>query len=42
MKLSPTIEIPSWIYMQLMRYNEIQQINIAKAKNNDLKHSIFK
>jgi protein tyrosine phosphatase (PTP) superfamily phosphohydrolase (DUF442 family) len=32
MKLSPTIEIPSWIYMQLMRYNEIQQINIAKAK----------
>ena len=42
MKLSPTIEIPSWIYMQLMRYNEIQQINIAKAKNNNLKHSIFK
>ena len=42
MKLSPTIEIPPWIYMQLMRYNEIQQINIAKAKNNDLKHSIFK
>jgi len=42
MKLSPTIEIPSWIYMQLMRYNEIQQINIDKAKNNNLKHSIFK
>jgi len=42
MKLSPTIEIPSWLYMQLMRYNEIQQINITKAKNNDLKHSLFK
>jgi protein tyrosine phosphatase (PTP) superfamily phosphohydrolase (DUF442 family) len=42
MKLSPTIEIPSWLYMQLMRYIEIEQINKAKAQNMDLKHSIFK
>ena len=42
MKLSPTIEIPSWLYMQLMRYIEIEQINKIKAQNMDLKHSIFK
>ena len=42
MKLSPTIEIPSWLYMQLMRYNEIQQINKTKAEKMELKHSIFK
>ena len=42
MKLSPTIEIPSWLYMQLMRYIEIEQINKIKAQNLDLKHSIFK
>ena len=42
MKLSPTIEIPSWLYMQLMRYNEIEQINKTKVKNMELKHSIFK
>ena len=42
MKLSPTIEIPSWLYMQLMRYIEIEKINQTKVKNMDLKHSIFK
>ena len=42
MKLSPTIEVPSWLYMQLMRYIEIEQINKTKAQNMDLKHSIFK
>ena len=30
MKLSPTIEIPSWLYTQLMRYRENLEINKAK------------
>ena len=42
MKLSPTIEIPSWLYMQLLRYVEIEQINKTKVKNMELKNSIFK
>ena len=41
-KLSPTIEIPSWLYMQLMRYNEILKINQTKVKNMELRHSLFK
>ena len=41
-KLSPTIEIPSWLYMQLMRYNETLKINQTKVKNMELKHSLFK
>ena len=42
MKLSPTIEIPPWLYMQLMRYRETEQINKTKIQNMDLKHSLFK
>ena len=42
MKLSPTIEIPPWLYMQLMRYRETEQINKTKVQNMDLKHSLFK
>ena len=30
MKLSPTIEIPSWLYTQLMRYKENMEINKMK------------
>ena len=41
-KLSPTIEIPSWLYMQLMRYNEALKINQTKVKNMELRHSLFK
>ena len=41
-KLSPTIEIPSWLYMQLMRYNETLKINQTKVKNMELRHSLFK
>ena len=41
-KLSPTIEIPPWLYMQLMRYNETLKINQTKVKNMELKHSLFK
>ena len=42
LKLSPTIEIPPWLYMQLMRYNETLKINQTKVKNMELKHSLFK
>jgi protein tyrosine phosphatase (PTP) superfamily phosphohydrolase (DUF442 family) len=41
-KLSPTIEIPPWLYMQLMRYNETLKINQTKVKNMELRHSLFK
>ena len=33
MKLSPTIEIPSWLYTQLMRYKENMEINKMKEMN---------
>jgi protein tyrosine phosphatase (PTP) superfamily phosphohydrolase (DUF442 family) len=39
MKLSPTIEIPSWLYTQLMRYRETEEINKKKEMN---KKSFFK
>ena len=39
MKLSPTIEIPSWLYTQLMRYRETEEINKKKKKK---KKSFFK
>ncbi len=39
MKLSPTIEIPSWLYTQLMRYRENEEINKMKEMN---KKSSFK
>ena len=42
MKLSPTIEVSSWLYMQLMRYNETLKINQTKVKNMELRHSLFK
>jgi len=41
MKLSPTIEIPSWLYMQLMRYIEIEQINKIKLQTNNPKVNIY-
>ena len=34
MKLSPTIEVPSWLYMQLMRYVETDKLNQAKQNNS--------
>jgi protein tyrosine phosphatase (PTP) superfamily phosphohydrolase (DUF442 family) len=34
-KLSPTIQIPSWLYMQLMRYVENSKINKIKQMNNN-------
>ena len=39
MKLSPTIEIPSWLYTQLMRYRETEEINKKKEMN---KKTVFK
>ena len=39
MKLSPTIEIPSWLYTQLMRYNENEE-NKKKSEMN--KKGVFK
>ena len=33
MKLSPTIEIPSWLYTQLMRYREKEEMNKVKEMN---------
>ena len=33
MKLSPTIEIPSWLYTQLMRYKENEEMNKLKEMN---------
>ena len=35
LKLSPTIQIPSWLYMQLMRYVENSKINEMKQMNNN-------
>jgi hypothetical protein len=42
MKLSPTIEVPSWLYMQLMRYVEIDKINQIKQSNNKNIPAFFK
>ena len=42
MKLSPTIEVPSWLYMQLMRYVETDKINQTKQNNNKNIPSFFK
>ena len=39
MKLSPTIEIPSWLYTQLMRYRETEEINKKKEMS---KKTFFK
>ena len=39
MKLSPTIEVPSWLYMQLMRYVENDKINQMKQMNKS--HNMF-
>ncbi len=42
MKLSPTIEVPSWLYMQLMRYVETDKLNQAKQNNSKNIPSFFK
>ena len=42
MKLSPTIEVPSWLYMQLMRYVETDKINQTKQNNNKNIPAFFK
>jgi hypothetical protein len=42
MKLSPTIEVPSWLYMQLMRYVETDKINQTKQSNNKNIPAFFK
>ena len=42
MKLSPTIEVPSWLYMQLMRYVETDKINQVKQSNNKNIPAFFK
>ena len=42
MKLSPTIEVPSWLYMQLMRYVETDKINQIKQSNNKNIPAFFK
>jgi len=42
MKLSPTIEVPSWLYMQLMRYVETDKINQSKKNDNKQIPSFFK
>lgn len=39
MKLSPSIEIPSWLYTQLMRYRETEEIN---KKIEMSKKTVFK
>lgn len=42
MKLSPTIEVPSWLYMQLMRYVETDKINQSKQNEKKNIPSFFK
>lgn len=44
MKLSPTIDIPSWLYTQLMRYRETEEINkkIEMSKKSVFKSVFFK
>ena len=41
MKLSPTIEIPSWLYTQLMRYRDNEEINKKKDLKEMTRKSLF-